>query len=87
VIAGLRQLIGKEIALELSTGEASVVVNFAKSASKAEELVAAIIEGGSKAIAMKSNVINQEKIFKLFEQALEHLERLYHVLSNSGTEG
>src|SRR5271169_3514522 len=67
LITGAGRGIGKALALELGARGASVVVNYSKSAAKAEEVVKEIIKGGSKAIAIKANLKEPEEIYKLFE--------------------
>jgi 3-oxoacyl-[acyl-carrier protein] reductase len=86
LITGSGRGIGKGMALELGARGASVVVNYAKSASKAEEVVKEIIKGGSKAIAIQADVSKPEEIYKLFESAIAHFGKLDIVISNSGTE-
>jgi len=86
LITGSGRGIGRGMALELGARGASVVVNYAKSASKAEEVVKEIIAGGSKAIAIQADVSKPEEIYKLFESAIAHFGKLDIVISNSGTE-
>lgn len=63
-----------------------MVINYAKSAAKAEGVVAEIIRGGSKAIALRADVSKPEEIIKMFEDAYAHFGRIDFVISNSGTE-
>jgi 3-oxoacyl-[acyl-carrier protein] reductase len=86
LITGSGRGIGKGMALELASRGASVVINYAKSADKAQEVVKEIIKLGSKAIALQADVSKPEEIFKLFEQAVAHFGHLDIVISNSGTE-
>lgn len=86
LITGSGRGIGKGMALELATRGASVVINYAKSADKANEVVKEIIKLGSKAIAIKADVSKPDEIFKMFEQAVAHFGKLDIVISNSGTE-
>lgn len=86
LITGSGRGMGRGIALELGARGASVVVNYAKSASKAEEVVKEIIRGGSKAIAIQADISRPEEIVKLFESAVKHFGKLDFVISNSGTE-
>lgn len=86
LITGAGRGIGKGMALELGARGAFVVVNYAKSAMKAEEVVEEIINGGSKAIAIKADVSKPEEIYKLFAEAVAHFGKLDIVISNSGTE-
>jgi 3-oxoacyl-[acyl-carrier protein] reductase len=86
LITGSGRGMGKGMALELASRGASVVINYANSASKAEEVVKEIIKGGSKAIALKADISQPEEIVKLFSDAHSHFGRLDFVISNSGTE-
>jgi len=86
LITGSGRGIGKGMALELATRGASVVINYAKSADKAQEVVKEILKLGSKAIALQADVSKPDEIFRLFEQAITHFGRLDIVISNSGTE-
>lgn len=88
IITGSGRGIGKGMALELAARGASVVVNYAKSADKAQEVVSEILKlgTGAKAIALQADVSKPEEIFKLFEQAHAHFGHLDIVISNSGTE-
>jgi 3-oxoacyl-[acyl-carrier protein] reductase len=86
LITGSGRGMGKGMALELASRGASVVINYANSASKAEEVVKEIIKGGSKAIALKADISKPDEIVKLFSDAYNHFGRLDFVISNSGTE-
>jgi len=86
LITGSGRGIGKGMALELAARGASVVVVYAKSADKAQEVVKEIKSLGSQSIALQADVSKPEEIFKLFEQAVAHFGKLDIVVSNSGTE-
>lgn len=86
LITGSSRGIGKGMALELASRGASIVVNYAKSAEKAQEVVVAIKKLGSKAIALQCDVSKPDQIFKMFEDAVAHFGKLDIVCSNSGTE-
>ncbi|KAF4611357.1 hypothetical protein G7Y89_g15656 [Cudoniella acicularis] len=86
LITGSGRGIGRGIALELGAKGASVVVNYAKSAAAAEEVVNQIIKSGSKAIALKADVSKPAEIIQMFADAVKHFGRLDFVISNSGTE-
>lgn len=86
LITGSGRGIGRGIALEIAARGASVIVNYAKSESKADEVVKEIIMGGGKAIALRADLREPEQIFKLFADAIAHFSRLDIVVSNSGTE-
>lgn len=76
--------IGREMAQELGRRGAKVIVNYANSSESAEEVVAAIKEAGSDAVAIKANVSDVDQIVSLFEQAKQVWGHLNIVCSNSG---
>ncbi|RDL30669.1 NAD(P)-binding Rossmann-fold containing protein [Venustampulla echinocandica] len=86
LITGSGRGIGRGMALELASRGASVVINYAKSATKAEEVVKEINKLGSKAIAIGADVSKPEEIVRLFDEAVKHFGRLDFVISNSGAE-
>jgi 3-oxoacyl-[acyl-carrier protein] reductase len=86
LITGSGRGIGKGMTIELAARGASVVVNYAKSAEKAQEVVKEIVKLGSKAVAIQADVSKPEEIFSLFKQAVAHFGHLDIVVSNSGTE-
>ena len=86
LITGSGRGIGKGIALELASRGASVVINYAKSADAAHNVVKEIKQMGAEAIALQADVSKPEQIFQLFEHAIAHFGKLDIVISNSGTE-
>ncbi|MCJ1463672.1 hypothetical protein MMC07_002280 [Pseudocyphellaria aurata] len=86
LITGASRGIGAGIAIELGARQASVIVNYVKGRSAAEEVVAAIEKFGSKAIAVQADVSKVPEITKLFDAAKAHFGKIDIVVSNSGTE-
>ena len=86
LITGSGRGLGAGIALELGSCGASVVVNYAKSASAAKKVVAEIESFGSKAIAIQADISKTPEVSKLFSEAISHFGRLDIVVSNSGME-
>lgn len=86
LITGSGRGIGRGIALELGQRGASVIVNYANTASGAQSLVKEIEVTGSKAFAIKADVTKPAEVARLFKEAIEHFGRLDIVVSNSGTE-
>ena len=86
LVTGSGRGMGRQNALELAARGASLVVNYAKSASAAEKVVSEIEALGAKAIAIKGDVSQPQEIVALFEQAVEHYGHLDIVVSNSGVE-
>ncbi|KAH8671180.1 tetrahydroxynaphthalene reductase [Xylariales sp. PMI_506] len=86
LVTGSGRGIGKGIALELGQRGASIVVNYSRSASHAEEVVAQLAKLGSKSIALQADISKPEEVSRLFERALEHYGHIDYVVSNSGME-
>ena len=86
LITGSGRGLGAGIAIDLGQRGASVVVNYAKSRSAAEKVVAEIEAAGSNAIAIQADVSEVAEVSKLFEEAISHFGRLDIVVSNSGIE-
>lgn len=86
LITGAGRGIGRGIAIELGRRGASIVVNYAKSASSAEAVVAELKTLGSKSIALQADISKPAEVVGLFERAMAHYGRLDIVVSNSGME-
>ncbi|MCJ1428289.1 Arp2/3 complex subunit, actin nucleation center, partial [Sticta canariensis] len=86
LVTGASRGIGAGIAIELGARKASVIVNYVKGKSAADEVVGQIERFGSKAIAVQADVSKVPEITKLFETAKAHFGKIDIVVSNSGTE-
>jgi len=86
LITGSSRGLGRQIALELASRGASVVINYAKSAGPAQEVVKEAEAFGVKAVAIQADVSNPKDIEKLFTRAVEVMGRMDVVMSNSGVE-
>ena len=86
LVTGASRGIGAGIALELGARGASVVVNYVKTKSSADEVVQQIEKFGNKAIAMQADVSKVSEITRLFEETKKHFGKIDIVMSNSGTE-
>ncbi len=85
LVTGASRGIGRAIAVRLGRDGASVVVNYASSTEKAQEVVAAIEAVGSKAIAVQADMSNPDEVQHLFETAENHFGRLHILVNNAGT--
>lgn len=84
LVTGGSRGLGKAIALQLAKDGAQVVVNYATSSDKAEEVVAAITSGGGKASAMKADVSNLEEVEKMVDTIYEQFGRIDILVNNAG---
>ena len=85
LVTGSSRGIGRAIALRLSSDGAKVVVNYAGSANKANEVVATIEGHGGQAIAVQADVGKIGDIHRLFDQTIEHFGQVDILVNNAGT--
>jgi 3-oxoacyl-[acyl-carrier protein] reductase len=84
VVTGASKGIGAEIARQLATEGAAVVVNYASSKAGADKVVADITAKGGKAVAVKADVSKPEEIKTLFAEAKKAFGRLDILINNAG---
>jgi 3-oxoacyl-[acyl-carrier protein] reductase len=84
LVTGGSRGLGKAIALQLAADGAQVVVNYATSTDKAEEVVGAITSGGGKALSMKADVSHLEEVEKMVDTIYEQFGRIDILVNNAG---
>ena len=84
IITGASRGIGRAIAEKLGQEGAHVVVNYTKSADKAQEVVAAIEASGGQALAVQADITQIADVRRLFEEAHERFGAPHIVVSNAG---
>jgi 3-oxoacyl-[acyl-carrier protein] reductase len=84
VVTGASKGIGASIAKRLAAEGASVVVNYASSRTGADEVVAAILNAGGKAIAVQADVAKSADVKRLFAAAKDAFGRLGILVNNAG---
>ncbi|HEY3300103.1 MAG TPA: glucose 1-dehydrogenase [Methylophilaceae bacterium] len=84
VVTGASKGIGASTAKHLAAEGAAVVVNYAKSQTAAESVVAEIVRAGGKAIAVKADVSNQEDIVRLFTATKNAFGAIDVLVNNAG---
>ena len=83
LITGASRGIGRALALTLARDGASVVVNYARNADLAADVVREIESLGSRAVAVQANVEAPEEIDRLFDRVESEFGRLDHFVSNA----
>lgn len=76
IISGASSGIGKSVAERLASDGASVVITYAKSADKAQQVVNTIKEKGGKALALPADFTKLDDIRNLFQETLRHFGKL-----------
>ncbi|KFZ43368.1 3-oxoacyl-[acyl-carrier-protein] reductase [Anoxybacillus flavithermus] len=84
IVTGASRGIGREIALHLARLGAKVVVNYAGSEAKANEVVAQIVEHGGEAFAVQADVANSEAVERMVKEVLERWGRVDILVNNAG---
>ncbi|MDF5710094.1 MAG: SDR family oxidoreductase [Nostoc sp. S4] len=84
IVTGASRGIGRAIALKLAGNGASIVVNYAGNADKAQEVVTEIEKLGVQAVAVKADVSKVAEVQGLFEQTLKHFAKLDILVNNAG---
>jgi 3-oxoacyl-[acyl-carrier protein] reductase len=84
LVTGASRGIGRTIAEQFADNGASVVLNFASNASKAEQAVADIKQKGGEAIAIQADISQAAEMEKLFQKTIEVYGKIDIVVNNAG---
>ena len=84
LVTGASRGIGAAIAQRLASEGAKVIVNYAGSQEKAEQVVEAIQSNGGEAVAIQADVSNPEEVKALFIQAIVHFKKVDVLVNNAG---
>lgn len=84
LVTGASRGIGAEIAQQLASAGAKIIVNYAGSKEAAEQVVASIKDHGGDAIALQADVSNADAVKQLFDQAINHYGKIDVLVNNAG---
>lgn len=84
IVTGASRGIGRAIALALATEGALVVINYANSATAAEEVVAEIANAGGSAIAFQADVSKPDQVDALLKAVMDKWGRVDVLVNNAG---
>ena len=84
VVTGASKGIGASIALHLAAEGAAVVLDYATSKEGADRVLAEIVRGGGKAIAVQADVSKPGDIQRLFAETKKAFGRLDILVNNAG---
>ena len=84
IVTGASNGIGRGIAERIAQEGATVVVNYAKSADKAKQVVAGIEAKGGKAVAMQADMSKAAEARRLVKDTVNQFGRLDILVNNAG---
>ena len=84
IVTGASRGIGRKIAEELAGNGAKVVINYASSPEKAEEVVAGITSNGGEAVAVQADISKVSEVEKLFQETLKAFGKIDILVNNAG---
>ncbi|WP_168118542.1 SDR family oxidoreductase [Paenibacillus sp. HB172176] len=84
IVTGASRGIGRQIAIQLAEAGAKVVVNYASSREKADEVVKTIGQAGGEAAAIRADVAKTSEVEALFAETLKRFERVDILINNAG---
>src|SRR6266404_4686108 len=84
IVTGASKGIGAAIAKQLGAEGAAVVVNYASSRAGADRVVAEIVGGGGRAVAVQADLSKKADIDRLFAETKKAFGRLDVLVNNAG---
>jgi 3-oxoacyl-[acyl-carrier protein] reductase len=84
LVTGASRGMGQKIAEDLARYGAKVVVNYASSSGKAEEVVAGIKQQGGEAVAIQADISKVSEVETLFQKTLEAYGQVDILVNNAG---
>jgi 3-oxoacyl-[acyl-carrier protein] reductase len=84
LVTGASKGIGAEIALQLASAGATVVVNYASSKAGADKVVSAITAAGGRALALQADLSKPAEVSRLFAETKAAFGGLDILVNNAG---
>ncbi|NBD25493.1 SDR family oxidoreductase [Paenibacillus glycinis] len=84
LVTGASRGLGKDMAELLAQHGAKVVVNYASSPEKAEQVVSGIKQRGGEALAIQADIGSAAEVERLFRETIEAYGRIDILLNNAG---
>src|SRR5215510_6401854 len=84
LVTGGSRGIGQAICQVFAREGASVIVNFASNAEKAETVVAAIVGAGGRAMVLQADVASRSDVDSMVTAAIKQFSRIDILINNAG---
>ena len=84
IVTGASRGIGRATAMALAASGVKVVINYARSSTAADEVVAQITEAGGSAIALQADVSQADQVDALVKATLDKWGRIDILVNNAG---
>lgn len=84
IVTGASRGIGRAIALELAKNGANIIVNYAGNQAKAEEVVSEIKAIGQEAVAIQTNVANEDEVKTMIKETVDRFGSVDILVNNAG---
>jgi 3-oxoacyl-[acyl-carrier protein] reductase len=84
IVTGASRGIGAALAQRLAKDGFAVVVNYASSSKEADALVAELMAGGARALAVKADVSKADEVRQLFDITEQQLGKVDVLVNNAG---
>lgn len=85
IVTGSAVGVGRQVALDLATRGANVVINYSRSEDDAREAVALVEAAGAKALLVKADVSDDAQVQSLVEQTVAEFGGLHILVNNAAT--
>ncbi|RXH41708.1 SDR family oxidoreductase [Bradyrhizobium zhanjiangense] len=86
LVTGANSGIGKAVALGMAASGADVVVNYVVDPAAAEEVAHGIEACGRRAMTIKADVSDEDRVKAMFAQAIGHFGTLHILVNNAGLQ-
>ena len=86
LVTGANSGIGRAVAIALAEAGADVAVNFLELPEAANEVVSAIHQIGTKAMAIRADISREDEVQMMFKQAVQELGTIDILVNNAGIQ-
>src|SRR5437868_13989321 len=86
IVTGANSGIGRAVAIALGGAGADIVVNYRDGEDAAMEVVRAISQSGSRALAHRADVSREAEVKELFQQAIAQFGTVDILVNNAGLQ-